>query len=236
MLASALLSRSLFTGSVQDGTGIDDAVALAEEAVRNSNDGHYTYATVRTVAAQAHVHRYRVNASSRDLDEAFSYYWNVITTPHATPAGRLGAAAELATCAWSEGRTDEALAAYRHAVELLPIAAWRGIDRSAREWMLTHWSGLACDAAATATAAGRVDEALELSESGRGVLWSQLLDTRTDIGALRAGHPELAERLDSIRRDLDASVATATSGAQADLIQVVKASTRQIEMRTGTRT
>jgi hypothetical protein len=40
-------------------------------------------------------------------------------------------------------------------------------------------------------------------EQGQGVLWSQLLETRTSLTALDEVAPELAARLDSVRAELD---------------------------------
>src|SRR5262249_16117715 len=58
-------------------------------------------------------------------------------------------------------------------------------------------------AAACAIAANQLDRAVELLEQGRGVLWSQLLETHTDLDALRQADPELAARLDTVRAALD---------------------------------
>jgi hypothetical protein len=43
----------------------------------------------------------------------------------------------------------------------------------------------------------------ELLELGRGVMWSQLLETRTDILVLREACPDLAARLVVVRHALD---------------------------------
>src|SRR5262249_46884578 len=103
--------------------------------------------------------------------------------------------------------------------------AWRGTSRPSREQLLADWRGLATDAAACAIAAGQPDRAVELLEQGRGGLWSQLLETRTDLTALHESHSCLAARLDAVRANLDRPVtapgdaddpASPTPSAEAD--------------------
>jgi len=62
---------------------------------------------------------------------------------------------------------------------------------------------MAADAAQAAIGAGSIGDALILLEQGRGVLWSLQLEMRADHSQLRETRPDLAERLDSARRELD---------------------------------
>ncbi|MET9412366.1 hypothetical protein ABZX90_42685 [Streptomyces sp. NPDC002935] len=103
---------------------------------------------------------------------------------------------------------QEALAADGHAaaVDLLPLLAWHGLERGDRESLLTRSIGLAGAAAATALLAGRPNQSIDLLEHGRAVQWTQALQLRTDLAALRAVAPELADRLDALRQELDKPV------------------------------
>jgi hypothetical protein len=101
-------------------------------------------------------------------------------------------------------RTREGADGYAQAVALLPEVAWHGLDRATREQQLTHWSGLAADAAACAIADDRLDLAVELLEQGRSVLWTQALTLRDDVTRLAEKAPALAERLNTTRAGLDA--------------------------------
>jgi hypothetical protein len=69
--------------------------------------------------------------------------------------------------------------------------------------MLDEFRGLGGDAAAAAIAAGQPERALELLEAARAVIWSQQLDTRTDLSTLRDVAPALADELDQARAALD---------------------------------
>lgn len=67
-------------------------------------------------------------------------------------------------------------------------------------------SGLGPQAAATCLAAGRRDLAVELFEQGRGVLFAQALDVRTDLTALACDHPDLAAQFSTLAADVEAPV------------------------------
>ncbi len=94
------------------------------------------------------------------------------------------------------------------AVTLLPRTAGWGLLRNtgkqealARVQMVNN-AMLASDAAACAIAAGRPVEAIELLETGRGVMWDQLLHA-TIVAEVRNVNPRLARRLNRVSRDLE---------------------------------
>jgi hypothetical protein len=95
---------------------------------------------------------------------------------------------------------------YTMAVKMLPVLAWRGIGRGDQHHLLESIAGsTARDGAASAVDATMPDVAVKLLDQGRGVLWSQLLETRTDLDALHDAHPVLAAALASCRARLDGS-------------------------------
>jgi tetratricopeptide (TPR) repeat protein len=97
-----------------------------------------------------------------------------------------------------------ALPPYTAAVELLGLLAWRGVGhRNQLHLLSTGPTHLARDGSACAAAAMRPDLAVQLLESGRMLTWSQLLETRSDLAALRQASPRLAERLDRCRNRLE---------------------------------
>jgi hypothetical protein len=95
------------------------------------------------------------------------------------------------------------------------VAAWHGLPRGAQEEHLSQWVGVASRAAATALDADQPETAVELLEQGRGVLWSQLLDSRTDVAALAEAAPELAQRLQAVRAGLDRAASLVAQAAAA---------------------
>ena len=83
--------------------------------------------------------------------------------------------------------------------QCLPLAVWQGLRRADQERQLLDLSGVVADAAAVASPA----RAVELLEQGRSVLWSQLVERRTDLTVLRQARPDLADRLAAARDGLD---------------------------------
>ncbi|MFF5976961.1 CHAT domain-containing protein [Streptomyces sp. NPDC012769] len=124
---------------------------------------------------------------------------------------RVRAAQRWAQTAYPDGDTAAALEALRLAVEFLPLLAWRGVSRTDQERELADISGLACDAAALAIDEEQPRLAVELLEHGRGVLWAQLLEFRTELTALQEAEPALADRLTEIRAALDKVVDPGTA-------------------------
>jgi CHAT domain len=120
--------------------------------------------------------------------------------PDAPARTRLYAARGCGECAGQIADWDTSIAAYWQAVRLLPRIGWRGVDRATGERLLAGAEGLPGVAAAHAIMAGRPEEAVELLESGRAVLWSQLL--AGDLERLYDIDPELAERLAEVEDEL----------------------------------
>ena len=115
---------------------------------------------------------------------------------------RIDAALASAEVARLQGSTVSMVEAYGRAVDLLPIAAWRGFDVRTRTDALTRWPGLASQAGAAAIGGRDPNRALEMLEQGRAILWSSLLDLRTGSVEVRRADSELAGRLDVVARAL----------------------------------
>ncbi|MFD7507761.1 CHAT domain-containing protein [Streptomyces sp. NPDC059853] len=91
------------------------------------------------------------------------------------------------------------------ALELLPRTVPRSLPRADRERQLARFGGIARSAAALSLRAQTPDplRALRQLEHGRGVLIGQRLDTLHDVTDLRAREPWLADRFESLSRELD---------------------------------
>ncbi|MGK5691998.1 CHAT domain-containing protein [Streptomyces sp. URMC 128] len=137
-------------------------------------------------------------------DRALSLWRDLATDPSARPATRAAAAATAARALCRRGDWATAVDLYAQALDILPSLVTPAQESEAQEKLLARWSGLAAEAASCAIAAGNADRAVELLEQGRGILWSQLLDSRTELGALEAVDAELAERLTAVERELNA--------------------------------
>ncbi|MFF3957023.1 CHAT domain-containing protein [Streptomyces sp. NPDC001890] len=178
----------------------EEAVALFRQAREATPpyDPVHTLATLNLAAAL-------LDLGDEHTEEALTLWCEVAGERSAPQSSRIEAAASWGRVAAGHGQWRTALDGYAAAIELLPSLASPGVDREVREQRLARWSGLAAEAASCAIAAGDTGRALELLEQGRGVLWSQLLDTRGDMDLLRATAPDIADRLAEVEAALDTS-------------------------------
>ncbi|GGV00561.1 hypothetical protein GCM10010182_17310 [Actinomadura cremea] len=195
-LSSLLTDRYRAVGHVPD---LDLAVEAAEEAVALTPAGD-----PRGVPALDQVSRARRDrAAGDDLPVALAHARTVVAARTAPVTMRASAAVRWGVLATALGDARHALTGYAAAVDLLPTVAWHGLRGATRRDRLENWPGVGSDAAACAIAAGDPGHALALAERGRNIVWSQLLDARSELDDLRAEHPELAERLAAVRAALD---------------------------------
>ncbi|MGW1846423.1 CHAT domain-containing protein [Streptomyces sp. NPDC001966] len=178
----------------------EEAVALFRQAREATPpyDPVHTLATLNLAAVL-------LDLGDEHTEEALTLWCEVAGERSAPQSSRIEAAASWGRVAAGHGQWRTALDGYAAAIELLPSLASPGVDREVREQRLARWSGLAAEAASCAIAAGDTGRALELLEQGRGVLWSQLLDTRGDMDLLRATAPDIADRLAEVEAALDTS-------------------------------
>ncbi|MFF0690880.1 CHAT domain-containing protein [Streptomyces albogriseolus] len=152
--------------------------------------------------------RHRHTGEKRDLDEAVSAYTGAWEPATGAPSDRIDAARAAAALAAGVD-VGKAADAAEAAVRLLPEVASRQIGREDQQYALGRFAGLAGEAATLALADPRTHSqeraarALRLLEAGRAVLYSQALDTRSDLTELHQRHPHLAARFVQLRDQLD---------------------------------
>ncbi|RSO09112.1 hypothetical protein DMH26_01910 [Streptomyces sp. WAC 05379] len=209
------LGRALLNGKVSD---LDSAIKRMIEVADGIRTGTVQDSphrcTLLSLLASALEHRARYLADTRDDDTVGSLHqaeaaWQEAALVAAAPARqRLSAAQGWANLAMrSQPGSPSAIEAVTMAVETLPVAAWRGLDRASQEGVLASvGEHVATDAAAALLAANAPERALELLELGRGVLWSHGLDLRTDLESLRRWDQNLADELTRVRMLLESEV------------------------------
>ncbi|MGW4905027.1 CHAT domain-containing protein [Streptomyces sp. NPDC004270] len=204
-LGAVLAVRSNEAGSTAD---LDDAVAACQTALDLTPAEHPERAKYLLNLGAALRSRYERTDSQKDFDHALAAGLEVARADEIRPSMRIQAA--QATASFTR-EVDPALSAdlFAGAVRLLPKVADHRLGRGDRQHAISEWSGLAGDAAALAlasregTPADRAVQALQLLETGRGVLQSQALDMRSDLAELRECHPDLAQRFEALRDELD---------------------------------
>ncbi|MBA5221654.1 CHAT domain-containing protein [Streptomyces griseoaurantiacus] len=228
-LGGVLTIRFEETGSAVD---LDDAVAACQTAVDITPVEDPERVTYLFQLGSALRSRYERTGSRRDFDRALAANMEGSRVKGASPSTRIRAARAAASLT---GRTDPDLAAdfLSGAVRLLPEVADRRLRRGDRQHAMGEWSGLAGEAAALAlaargdTPADQAVRALQLLESGRGVLHSQVLDLRSDLAELRECHPDLARHFEVLRDEIDRPTDATTS--PAELLGQVSAAVRAVD-------
>ncbi|MEV6350106.1 CHAT domain-containing protein [Actinoplanes sp. NPDC051851] len=196
---------------------LDEAIDVGRAAVRAAT-GNANRAAMATNLGVYLKNRFERSRDASDLEESLGLWREAVTETTAPASARMFAARNWGALAAQQRRWPDAADGYAAAVTLPPLLVWRGVSRAGRERLLADWGGLAVDAAACAIAAGQPDRAVELLEQGRGVLWSQLLEDRTELDMLRGADPRLAARLDAVRDDLDVIGAAALRPSGGDYV------------------
>jgi hypothetical protein len=198
-LARAYLARYAATGSTSD---LEESIRIADAVLERQPDDDADRAEYAIIAAQALLARWSQTGGDADLTHARRLLNSAVDHASAKPLRRIGAARLLAAAAIEDDRPGLALSACGRGVDLLPVAAWPGVSRRDREFRLVAVSDLCQTAMAMGLSAGQPEEALELNDAGRAVIWAGILNRRRDLSAVSAVAPELAERLQRVRREL----------------------------------
>lgn len=180
----------------RDPSVIAEAVDVARTAVQKTPPGTPDSALFLT-------HLGIALAESGATADALSCLDEAARVAAAAPVVRLHAARWHGSYAAEAGMGEQAQAGYAAAVGLLGRASWHGLARRSRERHLAAVQGLASGAGAWSLHNGRPERAVELLELGRSVLWTQALDSPTDLADLAEVAPRLAERLLAVGRELD---------------------------------
>ncbi|KAH7136912.1 TPR domain-containing protein [Dactylonectria estremocensis] len=106
---------------------------------------------------------------------------------------------------------NEAYLFAKTTIELVPLLAPPSLESTDKQQLLSDLVGLASNAAAIALLADQSPtSAIELLETGRGVIASSLQDMRADLSALEEEYPELAGSFINLRDQLDAPTSQGT--------------------------
>lgn len=199
-LGTALRVRSEHTANVRD---LTDAIDLLEAAVKTCAVHHPDRAEYLVNFGLALKSRFATTGSYVDFLAAVGAWQQAAKARLARAEVRATAAYQWGALAASAAHDDLALEGYGEAVGLLPLLSWRGLQRNDQLHQLGRWSDLTSDGGACALTADQRHRAMELLEQGRTVLWTQTLETRTDLSRLAEAAPVLADRMKQIRIMLD---------------------------------
>ncbi|PKV94015.1 tetratricopeptide repeat protein [Amycolatopsis echigonensis] len=207
-LCWALIERYGRTSDLDD---LDLSYALAEQLIDHipAGDPQMTQALLRMASIKFEC--VKVNRLSITTQDVIDTLQKAMTLKSAPSEDLFQAARALGDLVSSVGKSsistnwEVGVNAYQVAVELLPRFAWRGLDRASSQQALKVSRGMASSAAGLLLSGGCANDALEILERGRAVMWSQLLQSRADLSGLASVAPELAKRLVTTRNELDSS-------------------------------
>ena len=195
-LCVLLRHRAELTDTTED---IDSAVVAGEQAVVALTPGHPDRAGAQLNLGTALACRHAATSEPSDLAAAIAAWRLAANQPTAPVDIRMAAARTWATAATNARRFESAAEAAMTTIELLTLLAWRGGARSDQERRLSENAGVGRDAAASLTAIDAADCAVLALESGRTVLWTQLLEFGDDLALLHGKVPRLAAELLRVR-------------------------------------
>ncbi|KAJ9666406.1 hypothetical protein H2201_003594 [Coniosporium apollinis] len=200
-LARALLAKWEYFGSPPE--LLDRAAyALADAAriVAEDNPDRYDYLYEMAEAG--------IQSNSGEIYERFLLR-TVLKAPLAATSTRAKSGHALAKLLAKNNDLREASLSSRAAVQLLQDIAPSQLELADRQFLLSGFGQLVSEAAMIMTTAGSSTlEIIRTLEQGRGVIISQILDSRSDLTELEAQHPDLAKELKSAREALDIRTGT----------------------------
>ncbi|WP_344668327.1 CHAT domain-containing tetratricopeptide repeat protein [Catenulispora yoronensis] len=211
ILVGVLMVRSKQPGAAAD---LDEAIETGRAAVLASPPDHPDRAVCLWMLGTALRGRFELFGRTPDALDAFEQFAAAVDVASASPYIRVRAAHQAV---YLGGDLNQSLSTdvLATAVGLLHELTPRYLERSDQQYALDGLAGLASDAAAFALADTRLSEqqraaqALTLLESGRSVLLSQALETRSDLTDLYDEHPDRAGRYATLCALLNSAPATA---------------------------
>ncbi|KAI8714713.1 CHAT domain-containing protein [Fusarium sp. LHS14.1] len=204
-LAMRLFQRSEMTDS-ETTTDLDEATYVARSTLAGIPERHPTHAHLQNFLGLFLYARFCLSASKSVADEALDHFRHALGSPHypsvfhRVQAGRL----MLRICC-DMARWQEAYEVSLKAIKLIPRLSSRAIRISDKQRLLSADDvvGFGADAAAAALQSGKDGyAALRLLEMGRQSLAASVAELRPDLVALRRDYPELADRIDELRDEL----------------------------------
>jgi tetratricopeptide (TPR) repeat protein len=175
------------------------ALSCADQAVKLTPTGH----TNMSLFLLNYANCLYSSPEPNDRHQALGKFLESLESENGMPFDRLESAFRAIHLLKHEN-PQLALQTARKALEIFPIVSTHSLSRGDLQTVVSAFAGLASDACALSL---KLEEppsrALELLESGRGVVTGLLLDNRRDISGLQAQYPEWAAMFDRLRTQMN---------------------------------
>lgn len=211
-LAAVLLTSLQISWNEQRYT---DAVRTIARGIDEEDSGNAMRANLLSSLGGLHELCFRADGRKGAYSAAVHAFTEALAAPAAPSRMRAQAATRLGHLHAAAGDHRAAVHAFRTALELLDLIAWRGLTRDDQERTLVEFRGLAAAAAASALEFGDPDHAIALLEQGRGVLLDQVMERR-DLQPFDAQTSELAIELRDVFDAMESGSRASAADSRAD--------------------
>ncbi|KAL2677174.1 hypothetical protein Neosp_010942 [[Neocosmospora] mangrovei] len=226
-LAMRLFQRYEMTDS-ETTTDLDEAACVARSTLDGIPERHPMHAHLQNFLGLFLYARFCQSASESVADEALVHFRQALGSPHYPSVfRRVQAGRMMLRICCDMARWQEAYEVSLEAIKLVPRLSSRAIRISDKQRLLSAEDvvGFGADAAAAALQSGKDGyAALRLLEMGRQSLAASVAELRPDLVALRREYPELADRIDELRDELqnDSPRQHAASGEFDTLLKEIR--------------
>ncbi|MGW2699710.1 CHAT domain-containing protein [Streptomyces sp. NPDC001340] len=190
-------------GTVLNAAEIDELIVLATESVQTTPEDSPELGHRLNHLGRAHALRFERHHDTADLDAAVEAYRRSAEYEPSPLWVRWNSAYGWVETATAAGAWESAAQGCVRLVGLIPLVSGELVRRRDREIQLVRLGDALRDGAAAALAAGQAELALELLESGRGVLLRHAMFRAAAVGELRDKAPDLAAEYVTLRKILD---------------------------------
>ncbi|RYP34795.1 hypothetical protein DL768_011034 [Monosporascus sp. mg162] len=202
------------TGAMAD---LEEAIGMARKAVDTTPQDHPDRASRLNNLGNRLGDRYSRTGAMPDLEKANIYFSIALNLDVSPVSERIRAGRRLLSSSIIFQNVQKAYEIAQTTIQLIPLLAPRSLQNTDKQHLLSQAAGLASDAAAVALQASKGNvTAIEMLETGRGVLTGTLYDMRTDFSTLRQQYPKLAQSFIDLRNKLDTPISRIDTLIAAD--------------------
>lgn len=199
-LSNILQSRYKLSGRVED---LERAILVQQTAVEMTSIHHPDLARRLEDLGSVIMGRYEITRSTTDLQNAVMLWQKAVESVASSPSDRIRAAV-MASQLLKGSDVRYANSILQTAIHLLPLVSSPTLAESDQRHNISRFAGLTSKAVSISLECGDSSAtALQLSELGRGVIAQLQLQIRSHPAALKASYPELGQRFEDLRSQLE---------------------------------
>jgi hypothetical protein len=184
----------------RDPTHLDKGVKFSEEANCSAGPSSPDYATHLRNYGKVLKLRFDEKQNPEDLRYALQAFMKAFDALNSPPLERIRAGESAGSILVQQSRWDEASSIYTEAVHLITRLSPRSLAVEDQQYLLSEMFGLSAAAASASLMAGRSPrEAVDILETGRGVISRLAIDSRDELEALRTKYPVYYSEYERLR-------------------------------------